>query len=440
MAIREKNTKTGIFSMLLSFTLISILSFTGCKRTEGQDIAILNAGESKINLYTPTSGGFNTVLSLYGNNLGTDFTRIRVTVNGVDAEITGSNGRVVTARVPRNAGSGVVKIFVDQKEMVFNQQFDYGFQTLVSTYLGGTNDDVKFTNAKFSGPRYLEWDNIGALYIMDDGQSSATNFASIKIAHNNNVSVMINASQTPLFERLRGMDFSANQNSLYIANDNNANGSMGLGKVTRTTGPFGNLSSISNNAGLTCVAVNPVTDEAFVGLFSGAKISRVNSNGSLTEMVSLGNRNMGISDMLFSDDGRTLYVSVAHNAHSIYKISYNTALKTLGNVEVLAGPNANTTGNAEGTGAAARFNNPSQIDLDGNGNLYVADKSNHCIRKITPQGVVTTYAGVPGSKGLQNGRTTDALFSDPSGLKFGPDNALYVADSGNKLIRRILVQ
>src|SRR5947207_4148213 len=67
-----------------------------------------------------------------------------------------------------------------------------------------------------------------------------------------------------------------------------------------------------------------------------------------------------------------------------------------------AGP-AGGPGLADGTGGAARFNNPIGVAIDGGGNLYVADKFNHTIRKVSPEGTVTTLAGTAGSSGGADG-------------------------------------
>jgi hypothetical protein len=98
---------------------------------------------------------------------------------------------------------------------------------------------------------------------------------------------------------------------------------------------------------------------------------------------------------------------------------------------------AGVSGTADGTGAAAHFNNPYGVALDSSGNLFVADKSNHTIREVTSGGVVTTIAGLPGSFGSTDGTGTDARFNQPTGVAVGSGGEIYVADSINNTIRRI---
>ncbi len=86
----------------------------------------------------------------------------------------------------------------------------------------------------------------------------------------------------------------------------------------------------------------------------------------------------------------------------------------------------------------ALFSNIQGLTLDTFGNLYIADTDNNVIRKITPDGIVTTYAGIRSSfGGYQDGQKETALFYDPHGLVIAPNGHLYVADSGNHVIRKI---
>jgi sugar lactone lactonase YvrE len=98
---------------------------------------------------------------------------------------------------------------------------------------------------------------------------------------------------------------------------------------------------------------------------------------------------------------------------------------------------AGSTGSANGTGSAARFNGPVAVSIDSIGNLFIADTNNSTIRKITPARVVSTFAGLAGSTGSANGTGTTARFNFPSALAVDSANNIYVADTGNSTIRKI---
>ncbi len=105
-------------------------------------------------------------------------------------------------------------------------------------------------------------------------------------------------------------------------------------------------------------------------------------------------------------------------------------------VSTLAG-SAGNPGYADGTGAAARFNYPYSVAVDASGTVYVADFSNHCIRKVTPAGVVTTLAGSPGNSGYADGTGTNAQFNIPRSVAVDASGTVYVAETGNNCIRKV---
>ena len=100
----------------------------------------------------------------------------------------------------------------------------------------------------------------------------------------------------------------------------------------------------------------------------------------------------------------------------------------------LAGPSDGSTGATDGTGAAARFTYPKGLTVDANGNVFVADTYNNRIRKISPQGVVTTVAGT-GVRGNTNGWAAAAQFNRPEGIAVDSSGNLFVADTSNHAIR-----
>jgi sugar lactone lactonase YvrE len=129
------------------------------------------------------------------------------------------------------------------------------------------------------------------------------------------------------------------------------------------------------------------------------------------------------------DGSGNLYVADRFNS-TIRKIT------SAGVVGTLAGT-AGNTGSADDTGTAATFNYPSGVAVDGSGNIYVADSSNNTIRMVTPAGVVTTPAGTAGTYGSADGTGGAAQFYNPMGVAVDGSGNVYVGDANNNAIRQI---
>lgn len=154
---------------------------------------------------------------------------------------------------------------------------------------------------------------------------------------------------------------------------------------------------------------------------------------------------------LVSDTAGNLYLADAGN-HNIRKITSAGVVTTFAgpdSVICAAAPSARCpSGFTDGTGTAARFKTPSGIAIDSLGNLYVADKGNHTIRKITTGGVVTTLVGPDNAtctaatlsacpSGNTNASGNNARFNQPSRIAIDASDNLYVTDSLNYLVRKI---
>ena len=125
------------------------------------------------------------------------------------------------------------------------------------------------------------------------------------------------------------------------------------------------------------------------------------------------------------DNSGTIYIADNDN-HRIRKISPS------GEVTTLAG---STQGFANGEGTQARFNSPFGVCVDNIGNVFVADKGNNKIRKISPSGLVSTVAG--STFGFADGTGSQARFREPFGICVDSNGIIYVADYGNHRVRKI---
>lgn len=129
------------------------------------------------------------------------------------------------------------------------------------------------------------------------------------------------------------------------------------------------------------------------------------------------------------DVAGNVYVGDRQN-HTIRKIAPDRTVVTL------AGSKG-VSGSSDGAGASARFSQPLGLAVDTEGNVFVADSGNSTIRKITPNGVVSTFAGTAGSLGGVNGIGSAARFRAPYGVALDSSGNLYVADGDNHSIRKI---
>ncbi|GAA4456720.1 T9SS type A sorting domain-containing protein [Rurimicrobium arvi] len=111
-----------------------------------------------------------------------------------------------------------------------------------------------------------------------------------------------------------------------------------------------------------------------------------------------------------------------------------TVLTAGAQVSTLSG--SGIAGYLDGTATSAQFNYPNGIGMDKAGNFYVADWNNHMIRKISPTGVVSTFAGT-GVRGYMDGPAATAQFNDPWGIAVDGSDNVYVADAKNNVIRKI---
>ena len=261
----------------------------------------------------------------------------------------------------------------------------------VSTFAGSTTEstDENGTAASFSYPRGVAVDGLGNVYVADTGNHMIRKITPAGLVTTVAGSTSGFADGTGTAARFSGPQGLAvdSTGNIYVADTNNF-------KIRKIT-PDGVVSTLAGST---------------YGFADGIGI-----NASFKHIF-------GVS----VDSTGNVYVADTYN-NMIRKITPD------GVVSTLAG---STPGSTDATGTNAKFNSPNGLAVDSIGNVYVADSGNNKIRKITPDGVVSTLAG-SGLRGSEDGIVTAASFNSPNGVALDSKGNIYVADINNKKIRKI---
>ena len=366
----------------LVMTILCIAMFTTCAKNK-------IAPQSTVSSISPTSGPKATLVTINGSNFGNELDKVNVYFNEVKAVVQTVAASQITAIVPARAFTGLVKVDVNGIEAV-GPEFNYIAEIQVSTFAGSSGGFVDGigASAKFSLPQGVAVDSQGNLYVAD--------FYNHKIR-----------KVTP-----SGMVTTL------------AGGSQGFADGTNTAAKFSFPSGITIDEQDNIYVsdggnhkIRQITLSGVVGTLAGSTKGFGDGTGASAKF----NSPSGIA----VDSRGNLYVVDSEN-NKIRKIA------TDGTVSTFAG---STSGDADGTGASAQFDLPQGITIDSKGNLYVADTYNHKIRKILPNGLVSTLAG--SSVGFADGTGASAKFNLPFGVTIDSYGNLFVADSYNHRIRKI---
>jgi len=319
---------------------------------------------------------------------------------------------------------------------------------VVTTIMGSVrsviNGDAK--TATFNQPTGLVTDATGNVYVADAGSNlirKITPAGTVStFAGSGNIGNADGALKSASFSSPTGITIDASGNFFVADSANN---------VIRKISTTGQVSSIQ-----LFVAANgasgPLNYPTGVAVDGSGNIYYNNSywntlcqiSPTVISTYSFGN-NPGPSNGMFFfkafgvavDKDGNVYVADAGNSR-ICKV--NTAGLETTIAGVASAGNFPVPGYTNGTGTNASFNHPKGVAVDGSGNVYIADTQNNVIRKITAAGVVTTIAGT-GVAGASDGNGGSATFNKPMGLSVNSTGTIiYVADTGNNLIRKIVLQ
>lgn len=380
------------------YTIIALLIFSCKKETVNEGIIDPPEKEledPKITSISPTEGGPLSIVTISGENFSVKKEQNEVSINGINARIISSNSTTIQAEMPLNAETGAITVKVKSKSVagpVFTvievKVIVYMSETFAGSGVKGYQDG-NGAGAKFNLPEGVDIDSKGNIIVAD-----RDNHVIRRVSPTGEVSTIAGivgekgfadgASGTAKFFSPLKVAVDA-QDNIYVTDRDNQR----IRKIAAITGVVSTVAGDGAKA------------------FKDGPAAEAQFNNPI--------------DVAVATDG-TIYVTESGN-HRVRKISG-------GIVSTLVGSSA---GYKDGTGTEAQLNDPSGIAIDKDGNLLVADRRNHRIRKITPAGVVTTIAG--SGAGYVDGASGSAKFSHPWGVSAGKDGSIYVADASNNAIR-----
>ncbi|WP_273567983.1 IPT/TIG domain-containing protein [Maribacter halichondriae] len=388
--------------LIHSVVLITLLTL-GCHKDDGPEIVVPIEENlptpnpvPMLNSISPESGPKNTTVTIKGIDFGTDKAKVKVFFNDVKAMVESVTETEIKTKVPSLALTGPVKVMVDGKELT-GPDFTYEFsEAHVSTLAGNKdasgNTDGQGTDALFSGFGGITRDVDGNLYVAQPVENTIR-----KITLDGLVTTFAGAFEGyedgPLhsakFKWISDVAIDASGN-MYVADTSN--------NRIRKISPDGTVSTLAGS---------------WQGFADGQGIEA----------------RFFLPDVITVDSSGNVFVAEgsADYAHTrIRKITPEGLVTTFAGWE---------TGFLDGQGTDASFKFISGMTMDNSGNIIVADAGNNKIRKVSPDGHVSTIAG--STEGYSDGMGDEAQFYRPWGLAVDKLNNIYVADYSNMRIRKI---
>ncbi len=436
--------------ILSMMTIAAIVLITSCKKDETP--APIPDPAPTVTAISPTSGPKNTVVTITGTNFGTNLATLKIYFNNVQATVQTATNTQITAVVPNNAGSGIVKVEKTPTVTVNGPVFTYYSAGTVTTFAGSSAGyaNGNGTAAMFGNPYGVAKDASGNIFVADRNNNRIRKIASdgevTTFAGSGSGGAIVNGTGTAAgFYTPVGVTFDATGN-LYVSEVSN----QAIRKITSAAvvttlagnGTAGNL----NGTGTAATFNQPVgmavdaAGNVFVADYINHLIRKITPTGVVTTFA--GSGTAALTDgsgtgasfngpfALAFDASNNLIVADYLN-HAIRKIT------PAGVVTTIAGNG--TAGHVDATGSAARFNRPAGFAVDATGNIFICDAQNNRIRKVTSAGVVTTIAG-SGTAAATDGVGLSAEFNYPIALCADfANSALYIADFGNHRIRKIII-
>lgn len=433
----------GVVCALAAFLLVLV----SCDKDDQKGTGTEYDPSKPIQLTTfyPDSGIYLEQVMLEGSNFGTDPEKIRVYFNSKKAAVIGSTGKRMYVLAPRLPGDTcIISVAIGNDSLVYDKTFRYFSSVTVNTIAGnGNQDDYQDGDLSQSilQPRYICVDNEDNIFITTRGPYEFG-------GHNGHMHIVrIDEENNELITIMR--DVTANipavdleTGIITILTETTVGSFLSLDPKEMWAPRFREMKwppegDRPGEGYKHSVVVNPIDGFVYTRYYHG---HIVKMNPRTYEVETIFKTEQGDSyGLTFTPlEPNILYMSFwsnsGVNANSICSIDVTDPQNSF---KKLSG--STSGGHRDGPLEVSQFRNPSQIYSDTDGNIYVADCSNHCIRRITPEKMEETVLGMPGTAGWRDGGKAEALFNLPRGLGISKDGSIYVADMGNARVRKLSI-
>ena len=412
-----------IFILSLSFFLL----WSSCSEKDDPSNPIIPT--PTLTGFSPTSGTVGTTITLTGTNFSTTAASNVVKFNGTTATVTAATATSLTVSVP--AGSSTGKITVEVDNQVATSTTDFTINSPLALTLSsfspatgpsGTNVNLVGTNFSTTAANNVVKFN-GTLAIVTAAGPTSLSVTVPTGASTGKITVQVGAQVATSTDDFVYISTVSTSTVSTLAGSGEFGFAEGTGTSAQFWGPYGVAVDASGNV--------YVADEG------NHRIRKITPTGTVSTLA--GSGTAGFADGSGTDAQFYYPLGVALDASgNVYvadKVNHRIRKITpTGTVSTLAG--SGTAGFADGGGTAAQFYSPYGVAVDASGNVYVADAVNHRIRKITSSGTVSTLAG-SGTAGFADSDGTNAQFNNPFGVAVDASGNVYVADRLNHRIRKI---
>jgi hypothetical protein len=391
----------------VSFFLIAALTITACKKgvntpNHGSNPNPPPPASLSISGIKPVTGAYKTAVTITGSGFSSTLADDSVFINGIAAPVASANDSELVVTVPKYAGTGDVAVKVAGVQKT-GPLFTYIWTASFNRYAGAGNNDV-FTGSYKDGDAAtagffltagLALDNSGNLYVYDLGNAMIRKITPPTANTDAQVSTVVTMGppEGPYY---------ANQNE-FVAGLAYQNGVFFTGFTSEMV------------SGGTATPFAPAPNKA-AGVTTPFPSSLIWSPKGVT---------MDRSGNIYAACGETIVI--IYNSGPVSWAIFGSGLAGDNNGQFLY-----NVDNAAYPPDEPSFYYPLGVAVDTAGNIYVADAGNNQIRKVTPAGVFSTFAG-SGTLAEKDGTGTNASFAEPTYISIDGSGNLYVADASSSV-------